>query len=213
MHLIGMLDSPYVRRVAVSLQLMGLPFEHESVSVFRQMERFRALNPVIKAPTLVCEDGLVLMDSGLILDHAESLQEAVRSLMPADAAERRQALRVIGLALAACEKSVQVLYETQLRPLDKQHLPWVERVTEQMLTAYRLLEAELQKQPLAAGSATINQAGVCAAVVWHFTQSVQPGLVRPEDFPALRDFSAAAEALPEFRRAPHGDSTYRAGAT
>ena len=27
MQLIGMLDSPYVRRVAVSLHLLGLPFE------------------------------------------------------------------------------------------------------------------------------------------------------------------------------------------
>jgi len=35
MKLIGMLDSPYVRRVAISMQLLDLRFEHESVSVFR----------------------------------------------------------------------------------------------------------------------------------------------------------------------------------
>lgn len=34
MLLIGMLDSPYVRRVAISLQLLGLNFEHRSISVF-----------------------------------------------------------------------------------------------------------------------------------------------------------------------------------
>ena len=28
MRLIGMLDSPYVRRTAISLCLLGLPFEH-----------------------------------------------------------------------------------------------------------------------------------------------------------------------------------------
>ncbi|MDF7078947.1 glutathione S-transferase N-terminal domain-containing protein, partial [Escherichia coli] len=28
MKLIGMLDSPYVRRTAISLKLLGLPFEH-----------------------------------------------------------------------------------------------------------------------------------------------------------------------------------------
>ena len=38
MILIGMLDSPYVRRCAVSFKLMGVPFEHRSVSVFRQFE-------------------------------------------------------------------------------------------------------------------------------------------------------------------------------
>ena len=42
MKLIGMLDSPYVRRVAISMQLLGLRFEHESVSVFRGFEIGRA---------------------------------------------------------------------------------------------------------------------------------------------------------------------------
>jgi glutathione S-transferase len=57
MKLIGMLDSPYVRRVAISLQLLGLKFEHQSLSVFRGFDEFRLTNPVVKAPTLVCGDG------------------------------------------------------------------------------------------------------------------------------------------------------------
>jgi glutathione S-transferase len=51
MQLIGMLDSPYVRRVAISLQLLGLRFEHQSVSVFSTFEKFRSINPVVKAPS------------------------------------------------------------------------------------------------------------------------------------------------------------------
>ena len=62
MKLIGMLDSPYVRRVAVSLQLLGLSFEHQSLSVFRGFDEFRRINPVVKAPTLLCDSGVVLMD-------------------------------------------------------------------------------------------------------------------------------------------------------
>jgi glutathione S-transferase len=60
MRLIGMLDSPYVRRVAISLEHLGVPFEHEAVSVFSTFEEFRGINPVVKAPTLVCDDGEVL---------------------------------------------------------------------------------------------------------------------------------------------------------
>ncbi|MDB5739409.1 MAG: glutathione transferase domain containing protein, partial [Alphaproteobacteria bacterium] len=67
MLLIGMLDSPFVRRVAVSLKVLGLPFEHQSVSVFRHFDQFAALNPVVKAPTLIADDGTVLMESTLIL--------------------------------------------------------------------------------------------------------------------------------------------------
>ena len=83
MQLIGMLDSPYVRRVAISMKLMGIPFEHQSVSVFRHFERFREINPVVKAPTLVCDDGTVLMDSTLILDYLEGLAAPGKRLMPA----------------------------------------------------------------------------------------------------------------------------------
>src|SRR6187551_2127448 len=72
MKLIGMLDSPYVRRVAVCLDVLGVPFEHEAVSVFSTFERFREINPVVKAPTMICDDGGILMDSGLILQYVES---------------------------------------------------------------------------------------------------------------------------------------------
>ncbi len=81
MKLIGMLDSPYVRRVAISLQLLGLEFEHQSLSVFRTFTEFSQINPVVKAPTLVCDDGQVLMDSTLILEYAEALARP-KTLMP-----------------------------------------------------------------------------------------------------------------------------------
>ena len=82
MQLIGMLDSPYVRRVAISLQLLGLRFEHHSLSVFSTFAQFQQINPVVKAPTLVCDDGEILMDSTLILDYAEALAAPGKSLMP-----------------------------------------------------------------------------------------------------------------------------------
>jgi len=212
MQLIGMLDSPYVRRVAISLQLLGLRFEHQSISVFSTFEKFRSINPVVKAPSLVCDDGTVLMDSTLILDYAEALaaeQAPRKSLMPSTLAERQQALRVIGLALAACEKSVQIVYERHLRPAEKLHQPWVSRVTSQLLAAYGELEAQLQRKPLAATSATMGLDGVTAGIAWHFTQAMLPEVVNAAGFPALREFSARAEQLPEFAAVPHSDLTYK----
>ena len=208
MQLIGMLDSPYVRRVAVSLQLLGLPFEHRSISVFRKFERFRAINPVVKAPSLVCDDGTVLMDSTLILEYAESLAAPGESLLPTGIAERQRALRVIGLALAACEKSVQIVYERNLRPAEKLHQPWVSRVTGQLLAACNGLESELVRMPLPLANQRMDQAGVTTAVAWHFTQMMLPEVVPGSEFPVLREFSAAAEQFPEFVAAPHGASTY-----
>jgi glutathione S-transferase len=78
-QLIGMLDSPYVRRVAISLQHLGVPFEHRSISVFRTFDQFQRINPVVKAPTLVCDDGTVLMDSTLIIDYAKRSRRPARA--------------------------------------------------------------------------------------------------------------------------------------
>jgi glutathione S-transferase len=207
-ELIGMLDSPYVRRVAISLQLLGLRFEHRSVSVFRTFDEFRRINPVVKAPTLICDDGTLLMDSTLILDYAEHLAAPGRSLMPAATEARLVALRAIGLALAACEKSVQIIYERELRPAEKQHAPWVIRVTNQLAAAYRALDQAIGSYP--GDHKAPDQALITSAVAWTFTQALLPDVVRADDYPRLRDLAAAAETLPAFTAAPHGDSVYRA---
>jgi len=207
MKLIGMLDSPYVRRVAISLQFLGLPFEHESVSVFSAYEKFRDINPVVKAPTLVCDDGDILLDSTLILEYAEALA-GTRSLMPANINERQRALKVIGLALAACEKSIQIVYENKLRPEDKRHQPWLDRVAQQLQSALSLIEKEFAAHPYSSQRSHINQVGIATAVMWHFTQQMTPAAAPADRFPLLAAFSHAAEQLPEFLIAPFGDGTF-----
>lgn len=200
MQLVGMLDSPYVRRAAISLRLLGVPFEHRSISVFSTFEQFSAINPVVKAPTLVCDDGSVLMDSTLIVDYAQSLSG--RSLLPADPARRLRELRLTGLALAACEKTVQIVYERKLRPAEKLHQPWMDRVRGQLAAAYSALEGELAAEPLSASEETMTQAGVSTAVAWAFTQLLTPDAISPTDFPVLAAYSAQAERLPVFVGAP-----------
>jgi glutathione S-transferase len=204
MKLIGMLDSPYVRRVAISLRLLGLPFEHAAISVFRGFDAFQQINPVVKAPTLVCDDGTVLMDSTLMLIYAEAL--AGRSLMPGAPAELARELRLIGLALAACEKTAQIVYEHGLRPADKRHAPWVERVAGQLLAAYAGLEAELATRPLATSADGIGQASLSIGVAWVFTQSLMAERVPAAGFPQLVAHAAATEALPVFRAIPCDDT-------
>jgi glutathione S-transferase len=200
MRLIGMLDSPYVRRVAIALQLLELPFEHDPLSVFRSYDRFSRINPVVKAPTLVCDDGTVLMDSGLIIDYLETL--AGRSLWPAGLAERTRALRATGLALAACEKAVQIVYERHLRPEEKQHAPWLDRVHGQMRAGLAALDAEIALQPLAADEGSMTHAGLGAAIAWRFMQIKLEAPLDDAACPALAAHSARCESLPVFARTP-----------
>lgn len=201
MKLIGMLDSPYVRRVAISLGVLDLPFTHEAVSVFSTFERFQAINPVVKAPTLITDDGTVLMDSSLILQYVEATLTGGRTLWSMDAATRLAEFRAVGLALAACEKSVQMVYERQLRPAAAQHAPWIQRVMGQLTAAYAALEAEIQRQPALFQNAH-SQAAISAAVGWQFTQSMLASEVDAGQHPALAELSATMEQRPEFLKYP-----------
>ncbi|QOQ77699.1 glutathione S-transferase family protein [Pseudomonas poae] len=198
MKLVGMLDSPYVRRVAISLELYGVDFVHESLSVFSTYAEFSAINPVVKAPTLVLDDGTVLMDSSLILDYFESLAPTDKKLLPHNASARAKDLQLLGLALAACEKTVQIVYEQNLRPAEKLHEPWIDRVSGQLLAAYSLLEKHLA-QP---ASEPLSQASLSIAVAWSFTQLKLPTVLRPEAFPNLQRHTRLLEQHPTFRKYP-----------
>ena len=202
MVLIGMLDSPYVRRVAVSLKLMGVPFEHRPVSVFRHFDAFHAINPVVKAPSLVCDDGSVLMDSTLILDYIEATLSSERRLMPLDVGQRRDALRLTGLALAACDKCVQIVYEKEQRPKEKRYEPWLDRVVGQANSAFGELELAAGKARSWLQGARLNAADVAVACAWRFGQFYNAAEIPAASYPALVAYSRRAEMLPEFVSTP-----------
>lgn len=202
LQLVGMLDSPYVRRTAISLAAMGVDFKHQPLSVFNNFSEFQSINPAVKAPTLVLGDGNILMDSTLIIQYAESLVPKSQHLLPAAATELQPLLQIVSLALAACEKAVQLFYEKNLRPIEKQHQPWVARVTGQMQAACLLLEEKWQACPAVVESQSVNQAQITSAVVWQFIQSVLPDVVPAEQFPHLQRLSQHAESLPLFLAFP-----------
>jgi glutathione S-transferase len=202
MQLIGMMDSPYVRRVAISLTVLDLPFEHHSVSVFRHFDEFAKINPVVKAPTLVEDDGSLLVDSTLILDHLDHKVAPARRLMPEDPAARQYALSVIGFALAATEKVMQNVYERNLRPAERQHEPWVERVQTQMHAAFGIVDQLIAGKKGWLCGDRLMQPDITVAVAWRFTQFMLAEVVDPARYPAMAAFSARAEALPEFVATP-----------
>jgi len=72
MILIGQYDSPFVRRVAVTLELYGVAYEHRPWSAVGDAEKIAEVNPLMRVPTLVTGEGQAVTDSGTIvqlLDH------------------------------------------------------------------------------------------------------------------------------------------------
>jgi hypothetical protein len=123
-------------------------------------------------------------------------------LLPNTASERATALRHNGLALAACEKTVQIVYERNLRPIEKQHEPLIDRFRTQLLSAYAALEADGLKNAMSGEESHVGLSEISVAVAWRFTQLMLPQIVKAEDFPALKQFSAWAEELPVFLSTP-----------
>ena len=201
MQLIGMLDSPFVRRTAISARFLGLELEHKALSVFRNYDELRAINPLVKAPTLITDKGSVLVDSTLIIDYLE--QVAGRSLMPDDPDERECALRVIGIALTAMEKTAHIHYELQQRPAEFRWPAWRDRLVQQLSGAFTELE-----QGVDAGwicGSDVSQADITVAVAWAFGQLMSSDLIPADGYPRVAAHAARAEALPEFLAVPIDD--------
>jgi glutathione S-transferase len=205
MQLIGYLDSPFVRRVAVTMQFLGVEYQHRELSIFRDYEEFRTINPMVKVPTLVLDDGQVLGDSTLIIDYLES-HIAGRSLMPANKEGYLVALRHIGTALVAMEKVAQLVYETSQRPEDLQYGPWIKRLEQQLEGAAGIMESTVSACANSPGpwllGDDLTQADISIAIAWRFMMNTERVNLQPKDYPALVAFSARAETLPEFMACP-----------
>ena len=144
MILIGMFDSPFVRRVAVSMNLLEIPYEHRNWSVGKDFELIRQFNPLGRVPTLVLPDGEALIESGAILDFLDESAGSERALLPRSGKERREALRIVSIAVGAAEKGVLQVYERAFRPGEKRHEPWIERCRTQMQSALAELDRVAQ---------------------------------------------------------------------
>jgi len=201
LQLIGYLDSPFVRRVAVTAKFLGIDLEHRELSIFRDFEEFSAINPLVKVPTLVCDDGQVLVDSGLIIDYLES-RRGGSNLMPSDESNYVRALSVIGTALVAKEKIVQLIYELETRPESLRNPKWVKRVDTQLTAAWDLLERQYADVDGWLCGDQISQADITTAIAWKFGQFRYPQRIPAKRYPALFALSERAEALPEFLACP-----------
>lgn len=200
MILIGMFDSPFVRRVAVTLVILGIAFEHRNWSVGKDFDRIREFNPLGRVPTLVLPDGEALADSAAILDHLDQTVGVARALLPPAGRARRDAQRFMALAAGAAEKGVLQIYERVFRPEDKRHEPWTARCRTQMHGALAELEraAALRAAGWLIGDA-LTQADVTVACVMTFLHEALAVDPTGEHYPTLGGLTLRCEALPAFR--------------
>src|SRR6478609_6549784 len=201
MLLIGMFDSPFVRRVAVTMKLLELPFEHANWSVGRDFDRIREYNPLGRVPTLVTDSGETLMESSAILDYLDELAGPERSLLPSSGPERRKALNLMAMATGAAEKGVLQVYERVFRPEEKRHQPWVDRCRLQMSSSLAAIDRYLGERGLAQWlvGKRMTQADITAVCAFTFLNDTLKVADDAVMFQSLATLAGRCESLPAFQ--------------
>lgn len=198
MILVGQYDSPYVRRVAISLHLLGLPFTRNPISGFADAEEMRRINPLGRIPSLVLDDGEVLIDSAAILDHLDEQVGPGRALLPPAGAPRRRALRMIALATGTVDKAGAIVYERTLRPPEKVHQPWIARCRAQVDSALAALEATVEELDDVGTAGALTQAHITLGCTLYYLRLRLREALPEGSYPKLRAFAAEMDAVPAF---------------
>lgn len=198
MILIGMYDSPFVRRVAIALRLYGIEYEHRPWSVFRDTEEVARFNPLMRVPTLVLDDGETLIDSAAILDALDDMVGAARALMPEHGPERRRHLRICALATGMGDKVVSLIYE---RAVHGRETPgWAARCRTQIAGALDALEADRTTRASAWWfGETISHADIAVACVLTLAVETLGFALDDARWPLLGAHRKRCETRPEFR--------------
>jgi glutathione S-transferase len=194
MILVGQYDSPYARRVAVSLRVLGLPYEHDTRSVFGDFDSMRATNPLGRIPSLVLDDGTVLIESAAILDWLDEKVGPERALLPPSGMARRKALQIMALATGALDKIGAANYERLIRPSAYRWPEWIARCLTQCAGGLEALEHEEWL-----GSGALDQVQITAACMLSYIGLTDPQFLSASRYPKLFKFAQRCAAMPEFQ--------------
>jgi glutathione S-transferase len=198
--LVGRYASPFVRRVAVTMQHQNISYDRVVASSLREPEVILALNPVGRVPILIRDDGSRLVESWAIIDYLDENAPVDRRVVPSGGEERVAALQAVGITLAALDKGLQVTFETSRRPPEKQDLGNSAWLTSQVVAAFNLLEA-LPFETWIAGN-RMSIADITVAIGYRFLRFVVPDSIDPVVYPRIAALSERCEQLKAFSNCP-----------
>lgn len=204
MILIGQYDSPFVRRVAVTLHCYDLPFERRVLSVFTDFDAMLTINPLGKVPVLQLDDGERLFDSRAILDYLDSLVAPDRRLVPSGEPVRRVVLRIDAVATGLAEKLYERGYEFARRDPAKRDAAIVARVERQIDSALSWLE-KLSPSPWLVGN-RMSRADLTTAIAFTYMIEKHRSFLDRRPSPVLDAHCRHCEALSSFARAAYSAS-------
>ena len=149
MKLIGSLGSPYVRKVRVVLAEKKLDYQFELENVWAPDTAISKLNPLGKVPSLVMDDGSVMIDSRVMVEYLDTLTPVCK-LLPANSRDRADVKCWEALADGIIDAAVIVRLE-RLRPIELQSEDWVARQQGKVKLGLAALSDKLGELPYCMG--------------------------------------------------------------
>lgn len=198
MKLIGQYDSPFVRRVGIAMMHYSMDYEHETWSTFRDADKLKAYNPLIRVPTLVLDDGTSLLDSAAIIDYLDNQVDAGKALFARAEPLRHQQLRIASLATGLADKAVSMFYEKVMHT--EPSADWLKRCANQIVGVLATLEAERQNTRTTYWfGSEYTHADIAVTCALRFLGDAHGGRYNLGKFPALSTHAATMEALSVFK--------------
>ncbi len=196
--LIGRLLSPFVRRVLVTLNVYGIECQRNPLTTASDGAAIAELNPLGRVPALVLDDGETLIDSIAIVDYLDDLVGPQRALVPASGKARRDALKLLALAVGVAEKAVVAHYEKNRRPEDKFWDQWFDHCCAQVQGGLAALEAAAPADGGWLIGDKMSQVDITTAVTCEFISEVLPGLIGADAYPRLKAIAARMNQIEAF---------------
>lgn len=197
MQLIGRNLSPFVRRTSVILKLLDLPYDQRGLSTADDADEIAKINPVVRVPSLVLDDGECLIDSNAIIDHLLEVGDAEHRLLPAGGADRRAVLRLAAIGHGVMEKGVASSYERNRRPKELVYDDWVKMVEGQVCGGLAALNEAASGGDYLCGD-RLTLADVNGVVAYDFVGIAARYLLKDDPYPALAALARRCGELPAF---------------
>jgi glutathione S-transferase len=203
MILVGQFDSPFVRRVAVTLNHYHMPFTRNPLSVFRNVEEMQKINPLLRVPALILETGEVLIDSSAIIDHLDETAGPARAMTPAHGPERRKVLQAVTLAVGATEKAVALFFERLFHTDKHINRDYEKRLLSQLTAAMEKLEHD-SGTPWFFDS-KMTQADITIGCLVFYLKMRVPEAFPLNKYPKLHSLALHCETKEDFVKARPGE--------
>ncbi|SDE79813.1 Glutathione S-transferase, N-terminal domain [Variovorax sp. CF079] len=185
--------SPFVRKVRMAIDVLGLADRVTLVPTDTADETLRGQNPLGKYPCLVREDGTAVYDSSVILEFLQWVAATDR-LLPNAGPQRIAMLTQARLADGIIDAGALIIYEERYHDAERRSSEWLEHQRGKIRRALAVFEAA-PPDPNKTDAVTIGLA--CAL---GFLDRRQPVAWRPSSHGLASWLAAFAGHEPAFER-------------